>query len=45
MQDDINLGKKLATGGFGSVFLGQLKEEDGSEQMVIVKKVSFSLAS
>jgi hypothetical protein len=38
MQDDIVLGRKLATGGFGTVFEGKLKMQDGSMLPVIVKK-------
>ena len=34
------LGKKLASGGFGSVFLGELREEDGSMRPIVVKKVT-----
>ena len=35
------MGRKLATGGFGSVFLGELKEADGSTSTVVVKKVCY----
>jgi hypothetical protein len=38
VQDDIVLGRKLATGGFGTVFEGKLKMPDGSILPVIVKK-------
>jgi len=38
-QDDIILGRKLATGGFGTVFLGDLRKEDGTLVPVVVKKV------
>ncbi|KAL6758073.1 kinase-like domain-containing protein [Haematococcus lacustris] len=37
-KDDIILGRKLATGGFGTVFRGEMKMEDGSTTSVIVKK-------
>jgi hypothetical protein len=39
IQEDIILGRKLATGGFGTVFLGQLRKADGSLMPVVVKKV------
>lgn len=38
-QDDIILGRKLATGGFGTVFRADLKEGDGTTTPVILKKV------
>eukprot|EP00983_Pelagomonas_calceolata_P092442 1157664-Pelagomonas_calceolata.AAC.4 len=37
--EDIILGRKLATGGFGTVFLGDLRKEDGTKVPVVVKKV------
>jgi hypothetical protein len=39
VQDDIVLGKKLATGGFGSVYRGFLNTVDGGQLPIIVKKV------
>ena len=42
MQEDIIMGRKLATGGFGSVFMGELKESDGSTTPVVVKKVCIA---
>lgn len=39
-QDDLKLGKLLGSGGFGSVYKATLREEDGSDTPVIVKKVS-----
>lgn len=39
MQDSVILGKKLAAGGFGTVFRGDLVEENGEEVEVVVKKV------
>lgn len=40
LQDDIQLGRQLATGGFGTVYRANLREEDGSLTPVVVKKVS-----
>lgn len=37
-MEDLVLGKRLGSGGFGSVFKAQLKEEDGTMQPVVVKK-------
>jgi hypothetical protein len=42
-QDDVKLGRKLATGGFGTVFRGDMvisdaKDESCEEMPVIVKK-------
>ncbi len=37
-KDDIVMGRKLATGGFGTVFKAELKEENGTLSPVIVKK-------
>uniref|UniRef100_A0A7S3VTM9 Protein kinase domain-containing protein n=1 Tax=Dunaliella tertiolecta TaxID=3047 RepID=A0A7S3VTM9_DUNTE len=37
-KEDIILGRKLATGGFGTVFLGDLRKEDGTKVPVVVKK-------
>lgn len=39
-KDDIQLGKKIATGGFGAVFLADLQQEDGSLLPVVVKKAT-----
>eukprot|EP01023_Acetabularia_acetabulum_P009110 TRINITY_DN14028_c0_g1_i1.p1 TRINITY_DN14028_c0_g1~~TRINITY_DN14028_c0_g1_i1.p1 ORF type:complete len:585 (-),score=71.46 TRINITY_DN14028_c0_g1_i1:332-2086(-) len=39
-KDDITMGKKLATGGFGTVYKGTLTEDDGEERQVIVKKAN-----
>ena len=33
------LGKKLAAGGFGTVYRGDLMEEDGARTEVVIKKV------
>ena len=42
----MRLGKKLATGGFGTVYRADLlDEETGEEREVIVKKVRASLAA
>ncbi len=38
-QSDIILGKRLGTGGFGTVFKGEIKEEDGTRTPIIIKKV------
>lgn len=35
------LGKKLAAGGFGTVYRGDLMEEDGDSIEVVIKKVIF----
>lgn len=40
MQDSVILGKKLAAGGFGTVFRGSLVEENGDTSEVVIKKVS-----
>ncbi|KAF5828503.1 hypothetical protein DUNSADRAFT_17500 [Dunaliella salina] len=37
-KEDIILGRKMATGGFGTVFFGDLRKEDGSLVPVVVKK-------
>lgn len=34
------LGKKLASGGFGAVFLGELRQPDGTMLPVVIKKAS-----
>jgi len=40
LQDDIKMGKKLAQGGFGTVYRGELIEGDGGGMApVVVKKV------
>lgn len=39
LQNDIVLGKRLGTGGFGTVFKGELKEEGGVKTSIIIKKV------
>ena len=39
LQDDIKLGKKLATGGFGTVYKAQLDDGSPEGRQVIVKKV------
>ena len=44
MQDDIVLGKKLATGGFGTVYRGVLNTVDGGQLPIIVKKVRSCLS-
>ena len=33
------MGKKLAQGGFGTVYRGQLKEDDGALTEVVIKRV------
>lgn len=38
LQDDVVLGKKLGTGGFGTVYKAELKDENGRKTEVIVKK-------
>jgi hypothetical protein len=38
-QDDLKLGKRLGSGGFGSVYKATLTNEDGTTTPVIVKKV------
>lgn len=40
LQDSVILGKKLAAGGFGTVFRGDLIEEDESSSEVVIKKAS-----
>ena len=43
LQENVRLGKKLATGGFGTVYRADLvDEETGEEREVIVKKVRAS---
>jgi hypothetical protein len=42
-QSDIILGKRLGTGGFGTVFKGELKEEGGKKTPIIIKKVQSSM--
>ncbi|KAG2452996.1 hypothetical protein HYH02_002333 [Chlamydomonas schloesseri] len=37
-KNDIVLGKRLGTGGFGTVFKGELKEEGGVKTPIIIKK-------
>lgn len=37
-KEDVILGKKLATGGFGTVYRGDLVAEDGTTTPIIVKK-------
>ncbi|KXZ54035.1 hypothetical protein GPECTOR_5g144 [Gonium pectorale] len=37
-KNDIILGKRLGTGGFGTVFKGELKEEGGAKTPIIIKK-------
>jgi hypothetical protein len=39
VQEDINLGRRLATGGFGTVYKAELKDGSGATIPVIVKKV------
>ena len=39
LQEDIRLGRKIATGGFGTVFKGELFDENDDSSRVIVKKV------
>ena len=39
VQEDIKLGRKIATGGFGTVFKGDLFDQDDKASPVIVKKV------
>ena len=39
LQDSVILGKKLAAGGFGTVYRGDLIEENGDETEVVIKKV------
>ncbi len=43
LQEDIKLGKKLGSGGFGSVYKGELLDEDGSTTAVVVKKVWYGV--
>lgn len=43
-QKDITMGRKLATGGFGTVYKGELKQADGKKVPVVVKKVRCRLA-
>lgn len=42
MQEDIKLGKKLAQGGFGTVFKAELIEDDEITP-IVVKKVPTDL--
>jgi len=39
-KDDIKIGKKLATGGFGTVYKATLQDDNGEERDVIVKKAN-----
>lgn len=39
LQEDIKLGRKIATGGFGTVYRGELFDQDDKPSQVIVKKV------
>ena len=45
LQDNLRLGKKLATGGFGTVFKADLIDDEnpGDVRSVIVKKVPSDL--
>ena len=44
LQEDIKLGKKIATGGFGTVYRGELIDDrTGESSSVIVKKVVNAL--
>lgn len=43
LQDSFVMGKKLAQGGFGTVYRGQLREEDGSLTEVVIKRVNSPL--
>lgn len=38
-QEDVVLGRKLATGGFGTVYKGTLKASGGKQLPIIIKKV------
>jgi hypothetical protein len=38
------MGRKLATGGFGTVYKGELKQADGKKVPVVIKKVRCWLA-
>lgn len=40
LQDNVVLGKKLAQGGFGTVYRGELLEDNGKTEDVVIKKVS-----
>lgn len=44
MQDSVLLGKKLAAGGFGTVYRGDLMEENGQSTEVVIKKVQHPSA-
>ena len=39
LQEDIKLGRKLATGGFGTVFRAELFDEEDKPSPIVVKKV------
>jgi hypothetical protein len=39
LQDSVILGKKMAAGGFGTVFRGSLLEDNGNSSEVVIKKV------
>lgn len=46
LQEDIRLGKKLAAGGFGTVFRGDLLDVyPEAELPVVVKKVSLAVTT
>jgi hypothetical protein len=45
LQDDLKLGKRLGSGGFGSVYKATLTNEDGSTTPVIVKKACKAAAT
>ena len=46
LQDNLRLGKKLATGGFGTVFKADLTDDENPNDVrsVIVKKVALDCA-
>ncbi len=46
VQDSVRLGKKIATGGFGTVYRGDLIDDEapGEARAVIVKKVHHQTA-
>jgi hypothetical protein len=44
LQDDIKLGKRLAQGGFGTVYRAELLDESGEPSTpIVVKKVGARL--
>ena len=43
-QEDIKVGKKIGSGGFGNVYLADLVKDDGTTESIVVKKVAYLVA-